>query len=80
MSVRMSLALVVFWVIGSLGTRSAWAHCDTLDGPVVSAARQALASANVSPVLAWVQTKDEGEIRAAFEKALNVRRAGGEAR
>lgn len=51
----------------------AQAHCDTLDGPVVKAARQALADGKVDSVLIWVQSGDEEEIKAAFQKALAVR-------
>jgi len=58
----------------------AQAHCDTLDGPVVSAARKALETGNANLVLVWVQKKDEPEIRGALQKARNVRKAGGEAR
>lgn len=58
----------------------AQAHCDTLDGPVVSAARQALDTGNVNLVLVWVQQTDEAEIRNAFQKARAVRKGGGEAR
>ena len=50
-----------------LTQRLADAHCDTLDGPVVTTARAALAKGNVTPVLKWVRKADEGEIRAAFE-------------
>ena len=69
----------------TLATAMAWsvpaqAHCDTLDGPVVSAARKALESGNVNLALVWVQKSDEAEIRRAFQSASNVRRAGGEAR
>jgi hypothetical protein len=56
------------------------AHCDTLDGPVVKTARQALDSGKLNPVLAWVQPQDEAEIRAAFARARAVRRSGPEAR
>ena len=59
---------------------SALAHCDTLDGPVVGAARKALDSGNVNLVLVWVQKKDEAEIRNAFQRARSVRAAGGEAK
>lgn len=62
------------------GPAPALAHCDTLDGPVVGAARKALDSGNVNLVLVWVQSKDEGEIRNAFERAGKVRAAGGDAR
>ena len=53
----------------------AWAHCDTLDGPVVSAARQALASGDVVPVLRWVEPPAEAEVKAAFARARSVREA-----
>lgn len=59
---------------------AAQAHCDTLDGPVVSEARKALDSGNVNPVLGWVQKKDEAEIRTAFQKSSAVRKAGGVAK
>jgi len=49
------------------------AHSDGLDGPVVRAARQALATKNVNIVLPWVQKQDETEIRKAFDGTLTVR-------
>ena len=55
------------------------AHCDTLDGPVVTDARAALAAGDPTAVLKWVKPADEGEIRAAFARALAVRTGGGEA-
>jgi hypothetical protein len=70
----MSLAVTLAW------TAPAYAHCDTLDGPVVSAARKALDGGNVNLVLVWVQKNDEPEIRNAFQKARAVRKAGGEAK
>lgn len=59
---------------------SASAHCDTLDGPVVAAARKALDTGNPNFILVWVQKNDEAEIRSAFQKTRNVRKAGGEAK
>ena len=56
------------------------AHCDTLDGPVVSAARKALDAGKVELVLVWVRAHDEAELRTAFERARTVRKAGGEAK
>ena len=55
-------------------SRVAYAHCDGMDGPVVKAAQRALASADVNPVLIWVQSKDEGEVRDAFAKTIAVRK------
>jgi hypothetical protein len=59
---------------------AARAHCDTLDGPVVTTARAALETGKVEPVLAWVQPGDEDEIRRAFASARAVRKGGSEAR
>jgi hypothetical protein len=61
-------------------TNPAFAHCDTLDGPVVAAARTALETGNVNPVLVWVQPNDEADVRRAFQKARGVRKSGGEAK
>lgn len=56
------------------------AHCDTLDGPVVVAARSALESGKLNPVLAWVPAAGEAEIREAFAKTRAARKASKEAR
>jgi hypothetical protein len=55
------------------------AHCDGLDGPVVGAARQALAAGDPNLVLIWVQPGDEAAVRAAFQETLAVRRLGAQA-
>lgn len=62
-----------------LASGVAHAHCDTLAGPVVSAARQALDSGNVNLVLVWVRQTDEAEIRRLFERVRGARAAGGDA-
>lgn len=74
---------VTFLGIGLLfvaGNKNAFAHCDTLDGPVVKTARIALEKRDITPLLKWVQADDEKEIRAAFEKTLVVRTKGAEAK
>lgn len=62
-----------------LSPQFAWAHCDTLDGPVVIDARAALAAQDVTPVLKWVRAENEAEIRAAFDQTLKVRQLDGTA-
>ena len=62
------------------GANVAHAHCDTLDGPVVKAARAALAGTNVNLVLPWVRSEDEAEIKHAFENTLEVRKLSAPAR
>lgn len=63
----------------TVGVRIALAHCDGLDGPVVTAAKNALRTGNVNLVLIWVQPRDEPEIRAAFQQTLIVRKQSPEA-
>jgi len=63
-----------------LAPAAARAHCDTLDGPVIGAARHALENGRLEPVLAWVQPADEREIREAFASARTVRKGSAEAR
>ncbi len=57
----------------------AQAHCDTLNGPVVAAAKEALAKGEITPVLKWIKPENEAEVREVFKKALAVRGKGPEA-
>lgn len=57
-----------------------FAHCDTLDGPVIADARLALGQEDVTPVMKWVRSADEAEIRTAFAKAIAVRKLDNAAR
>jgi hypothetical protein len=63
-----------------LGGMSMPPHCDTLDGPIVKAAKMALAKGNVNLILSWVPKKAEGKLKKAFEKTLRVRKLGKQAR
>nr|MDO8081342.1 DUF6448 family protein [Candidatus Freyarchaeota archaeon] len=49
-------------------------HCDTMDGPVVKAAKMALETGNVNLILPWVPKKAEAELKKAFQKTLRVRK------
>lgn len=46
------------------------AHCDSVDGPVVTAAQKAIETGNVNYVLPYVTADGEAEIVAAFNKAM----------
>jgi hypothetical protein len=48
-------------------------HCDTLDGPVVTAAKKSLESRNVNLILPYVPKDGEAEITRAFEKVMKIR-------
>ncbi len=76
---HLAVALVIIAIATALFASPALAHCDTLDGPVVAAARTALATGNINHVLIWVRPEDAGQIRTAFAETLAVRRLGPEA-
>ena len=67
-------------LVAGLAARSALAHCDGLDGPVVKAAQRAFESGNVNLALIWVRQEDEPQVRTAFQEALAVRRLSPEGR
>lgn len=72
LAAAMLVAVILF-----LRPQAASAHCDTMDGPVVSAAQAALASGNVNRMLIWVRKEDEERIRELFARILHRRAAGG---
>lgn len=48
-------------------------HCDSMDGPVVAAARRALEAADVELALPYVHADGEAEVRAMFDSVMPVR-------
>lgn len=78
--IQVAAAAFVLTLGGLVFPAPAAAHCDSLDGPVVGAAREALATGDIEPVLMWVRPQDEGEIRSAFRRTLKVRDQSDEAR
>jgi hypothetical protein len=67
---------LVLLACGMLLVNTVWAHCDTLNGPVASAAKTALEKGDVTGVLRWVKKEHEAEVKAAFQKALTIRKKG----
>lgn len=68
------LALVLLLLSATAGIATdAFAHCDTMNGPVVQDARRALDAGSVTPVLKWITEEDESEVAAAFARTLSVR-------
>jgi hypothetical protein len=53
-------------------------HCDSLDGPVVTAARGALEAGDVDLVLPYVHAAGEAEVSDAFDRVTKVRALGPE--
>ena len=54
-------------------------HCDSLDGPVVTAARKALDACDVDLILPYVHAAGAAEVRDAFDRAVKARTLGPEA-
>jgi hypothetical protein len=79
-NVRLGLVTATLVIVGFSLPHLARAHCDGLDGPVVKAAQKALESGNANFVLLWVQPRDEGEIKKAFQKTLAVRKLNPQAK
>ena len=78
-NLKVSLTALALLAAAFGTTQTAQAHCDSLDGPVVNAARAALTEDNVNLVLIWVQKDDDEVIRNAFERTLAVRKLSPEA-
>jgi Family of unknown function (DUF6448) len=55
-------------------------HCDTRDGPLVTAAKKALETGNMNLILIWVPEGAEGEVKNAFDRVIRARKAGKEAK
>lgn len=64
---------LLFVLISIFSTNLLFAHCDTMDGPVVADARKAFDQNNVNYVLKWVKPDYEKEIIDAFNLAMIVR-------
>ena len=78
-----ALAVLVGSLVGGgvFGQPSpAEAHCDSVNGPVVQAAQQALDKGDVKLVLPYVKAESEAELRAAYAHTLEVRKLGGDAK
>ncbi|TKB24581.1 hypothetical protein FCL47_17235 [Desulfopila sp. IMCC35006] len=79
LSIRNLLAVVIAFFF-MISASDALAHCDTMEGPVVAEARQALVTGDVTPLLKWVSSDEEETIKTAFKHTLAVRQLGGEAK
>jgi hypothetical protein len=71
---------VVLLVSSLFFVENVLAHCDTMAGPVVKAAQEALRTQNVNLVLIWVHKNDEAEVKEKFRQTLAVRKLNGQAR
>jgi len=56
-----------------LSTNVTFAHCDTMDGPLIADARKAIGQNNVNYALKWVSASNEKEVKDAFDLMMKVR-------
>ncbi|QEA38121.1 hypothetical protein FGL86_02900 [Pistricoccus aurantiacus] len=73
------LAIATTSALTLLLATPAFAHCDAMDGPVISEAQIALSSGDITPLLKWVPASDETALTSAFNKTLEVRKLGDDA-
>lgn len=64
--------LFVFFMM-ILSTSVAFAHCDTMEGPLIGDAKKAISENNVNIVLKWIPEVNEAEIKDAFTQTIKVR-------
>lgn len=72
--------VIAFIIFTFAATISADAHCDTMNGPVIKDARNALDKNDVTIVLKWVKKEYEKEITALFAKTAIVRKQSTQAK
>lgn len=78
--IRILFAAAIALIIWMIAAEKVFAHCDTMNGPIIPEAKAALDKGDVTPILKWVKSENEGEIRAAFARAVVVRAQGAEAK
>ena len=71
--VRIGLGSLFFLSLLILSTNVAFAHCDTMDGPLIADAIKAMAQNNVNYALKWISAANESEIRDVFSLVMKVK-------
>lgn len=79
-SLGMGVMTAFLFVLFFLSENVTFAHCDTMDGPLIADARKAMAQNNVNYALKWVSSENEPEIRHVFELIMKVKELSPEAK
>ncbi|WP_016779023.1 DUF6448 family protein [Anaerophaga thermohalophila] len=72
LKIKSFLPFFVMIVLLTAGTIPGYAHCDSLDGPVIKDAEAALKTNNVSLVFKWINEEQEQEITSLFKKTYDL--------
>lgn len=75
--VRGGLVVVALMIVFGLAASRAWTHCDTMNGPVATAARKALETGKFETIAIFAGEKQEKELRDGFRQCLAVYKMGG---
>lgn len=79
-SLKIRLLSLFLFTLLILSANVTFAHCDSMDGPLITDARKAIGQNNINFVLKWVQPKNETEIKDAFMLMMKVRGFSADAR
>lgn len=71
--IRLTGITIAAGALALAASQQVFAHCDTLDGPVIRDARRALDKRSVTPVLKWVGPADEATVKRDFESAIGAK-------
>jgi len=70
---RASVFSILVFSMSVFLSSTAFAHCDTMDGPLIADAKRAIEKNNVNYVLKWVMPEHEKEIVDVFNLSMKVR-------
>lgn len=73
-TIRNYLIFTVLTSALSFNSINVQAHCDTMNGPVITAAKIALKTNDVKLILIWVSPQDEATITELFNKTIKLRK------
>jgi hypothetical protein len=76
---KSKLITIASTVAASLAFASvSFAHCDSMDGPVVKDAQHAIAAKDITRVLKWISPEDQAEVARVFKTTIDIREKGDE--
>lgn len=74
---KSKLITIVSIITASLTFASvSFAHCDSMDGPVVKDAQRAIDAKNITPILKWISPEDQTEVARVFQTTIDIREKG----
>lgn len=75
---KSALVVLSFAVLSVINIQSAYAHCDSFDGPALKDAAKALTTNNAELLKKWITAEQEAEVIALFHKTYSLRNGDAE--